>query len=287
MAGAPPRIVGSPTPLAPKGPDSLSDSTIMDSRLGTSKAVGIRYSCRDVSFTKPCLKKHSSIRAHPIAWAAPPSICPSTVSGLMALPTSVACTDLHTVIIPFLVSTSTITPCAPYANVVHRVVWLRFSGSFSVIGGYQFPTCARDTWDTRALAAADLRVTLLSGSFSENISLFFMVSSWASAFNISAATSSIRFFRERQPAMIAFPWNTVALEADVGPASGPHMESDIPTFTCSMETPIAWAAIWLIAVIKPWPISFWARFTLREPSRFNSRYTWPASFGNELPVPYI
>ena len=63
IAGAAGVRLGSPTPLAPKGPTPLRDSRMMLSISGVSMAVGIRYSLNDGVTSRPSSYFISSMSA--------------------------------------------------------------------------------------------------------------------------------------------------------------------------------------------------------------------------------
>src|SRR5439155_4953987 len=92
-AAAGPSIGISPTPFAPHGPFGYGTSTMIVSSSGESANVGTMQFVMFAFATRPSLYTTFSSSAQPSAWSVPPSIWPRTITGLIALPTSTACTQ--------------------------------------------------------------------------------------------------------------------------------------------------------------------------------------------------
>src|SRR5215470_8761957 len=117
-AAAGPSIGISPTPLAPLGPNGYGTSTRMVSSSGASANVGTMQLVMFALATLPSLYTTFSSSAQPSACSVPPSIWPRTIAGLIALPTSITCTQRATATsqVSRSISTSTRHAAQPYTG---------------------------------------------------------------------------------------------------------------------------------------------------------------------------
>src|SRR5438552_100323 len=122
-AAAGPSIGISPTPFAPDGPNGYGTSTMMVSSSGASANVGTMQLVMFAFATRPSLYTTFSSTAQPSACSVPPSICPLTIDGLIALPTSTACTQrrIATSQVSRSTSTSTRHAAQPYTGYAEPV----------------------------------------------------------------------------------------------------------------------------------------------------------------------
>ena len=83
-----PETGGSATARVPKGPSIAGTLTSEFSITGRSMTSGIRYEANDGLRTAPRVRSNcwSSVSARPMPGATPPSCCPATAIGLMAVP---------------------------------------------------------------------------------------------------------------------------------------------------------------------------------------------------------
>src|SRR5690625_2275923 len=109
----------SPAPLIPRGFSGECVSRWPTSiRVGSSETYGIRKSIYEALAN--CPEGSYAIRSYsapPTPWATPPWICPSTIRGLIIGPQSCTTAYLRILMSAVSGSVSTITACAPAANV--------------------------------------------------------------------------------------------------------------------------------------------------------------------------